>query len=658
MASPAGSLVVKVGADVSGLNRGARQTESTLTKLGGHARLIAGGLAALGAAAVAAGAAMVTGLVKSGLEAIDAQAKLAQTVGGTIDSVRALQIAAEGAGISTQEMTGNLQRMNRRLGEIVSSGAGPAAEWIKRLGLNAQELIDMPLDERVAAIADEISELGSTAEMASAAFAIFGDAGLRMVPMLQQGGDAIRAAAKEVDEFGLSLSEVDAAQVEAANDAMSRIGRVMESFRNQITVALAGPLKAFAEWFANATKEGSRFREVLSTAFTVIGRAAGFFIDILAGQVATWFQLRDTAFSVVESIANGLSWLGDRFREMINAMIRGINAVADFLPGIQGGIEEIQPGWIGRRFEDAMQFAENAVAMTMDRIRERLGGELPSESITRMFEEIQESSRRAAEEVVKARGAIMGFGVPGEGAGGGAAEAEEEEWRKRFERILSRFDTEQQALRDHQVLMSDLNRAWREGEFETEEEFRQIREQAEAEHMERLRRIRERGNRNLEDETADSWKDQLKTVSTIGDSMVSAAGSAGGKMFKVAKIAGAAQAFVATLTGQAEALKLGWPLGPIAAAKIGAQGFGLVAAIKTADFGGGGRGGAAAATADTTLPSGPQTGADTGRQELVQDVSVTLVGGNLFSAEQLEQLGEVLADNGGRIGAFKVLRAA
>src|SRR5690606_1952065 len=180
--------------------------------------------------------------------------------------------------------TGNLQRMNRRLGEIVSSGAGPAAEWIKRLGLNAQELIDMPLDDRVAAIADEISKLGSTAEMASAAFAIFGDAGLRMVPMLQQGGDAIRAAAREVDEFGLSLSEVDAAQVEAANDAMSRIGRVMESFRNQITVALAGPLKAFAEWFANATKEGSRFREVLSTAFTVIGRAAGFFIDILAGQ--------------------------------------------------------------------------------------------------------------------------------------------------------------------------------------------------------------------------------------------------------------------------------------------------------------------------------------------------------------------------------------
>src|SRR5690606_1268108 len=98
-------------------------------------------------------------------------------------------------------------------------------------------------------------------------------------------------------------------------------------------------------------------------------------------------------------------------------------------------------------------------------------------------------------------------------------------------------------------------------------------------------------------------------------------------------------------------------LGPIAAAKIGAQGFGLVAAIKAADFGGGGRGGAAAATADTTLPSGPQTGADTGRQELAQDVSVTLVGGTLFSAEQIAQLGEVLAGTGGGMGAFKVARA-
>src|SRR5690606_2083563 len=201
--------------------------------------------------------------------------------------------------------TGNLQRMNRRLGEIVSSGAGPAAEWIKRLGLNAQELIDMPLDDRVAAIADEISELGSTAEMASAAFAIFGDAGLRMVPMLQQGGDAIRAAAREVDEFGLSLSEVDAAQVEAANDAISRIGRAMASFRNQVTVALAGPLKAFADWFSEATKRGSAFREGMSTAFTVVGKAAAVVVDIIGIQIAFWQKMQDISFGVLQAIGRG-----------------------------------------------------------------------------------------------------------------------------------------------------------------------------------------------------------------------------------------------------------------------------------------------------------------------------------------------------------------
>lgn len=65
------------------------------------------------------------------------------------------------------------------------------------------------------------------------------------------------------------------------------------------------------------------------------------------------------------------------------------------------------------------------------------------------------------------------------------------------------------------------------------------------------------------------------------------------KMFEIGKVAAISQSLIATYQGASEALKLGWPLGPIAAASITASGLANVQAIKSQSFGGGGAGGAA-----------------------------------------------------------------
>src|SRR5690606_25023455 len=59
------------------------------------------------------------------------------------------------------------------------------------------------------------------------------------------------------------------------------------------------------------------------------------------------------------------------------------------------------------------------------------------------------------------------------------------------------------------------------------------------------------------------------------------------KMFEIGKIAAISQSLIATYQGMSEALKLGWPLGPAAAAAIGAAGFHNVAQIRAQSFGGG-----------------------------------------------------------------------
>ena len=59
----------------------------------------------------------------------------------------------------------------------------------------------------------------------------------------------------EVDEFGLSVDAVDAAKIEAANDAMERIGRSIEGVRNALAIALAPVLQEIADRFNAIVRE-------------------------------------------------------------------------------------------------------------------------------------------------------------------------------------------------------------------------------------------------------------------------------------------------------------------------------------------------------------------------------------------------------------------
>lgn len=79
------------------------------------------------------------------------------------------------------------------------------------------------------------------------------------------------------------------------------------------------------------------------------------------------------------------------------------------------------------------------------------------------------------------------------------------------------------------------------------------------------------------------------------------------KMFAIGKVAAISQSMIATWQGMSEALKLGWPLGLLAAAAIGAAGFANVANIKKTSFGstGGASGSVTAGISNASMPTQP-----------------------------------------------------
>ena len=654
-----GALAVRVSADTRPYQQGMRQTRRPAEDMRRQMNQVAVRAAAMTAAIAAAGAAIVANLVRRGMQAVDEQAKLARQLGATSEGLEGLTRAAKDSGISQEQMSTSVQMLNQRLGEAMR-GSGQAAASLERLGLEARDLAQMDVDERMAAIADAMHESGMSAQQMADELRQLGIRSREMVRLMMDGGDSIRSATREMREYGTAVNEVDAAQIEAANDSWSRISDVIRAVSNRLAVEFAPIIQAVAELVTDAAKDSQGWGDTIRWLIDMGVSGFGFLADavegvrrtvVVAGQAIATLALRikQSMFESADAVLSGPV-------DAINALIRTANRI----PGVDFGVVE-QPDLV-TGVREQIRMAELAVAEGRRAMSATLAEPMPSEGIKQWVDDVREASREAAEEAVRSREDLTAFLSDEDPEDEAAAEKAEEERQRMRERMEARLEEMRRGLLseaelerlNHEERMEFLEEAL-EKELLTQQQFDERSEMEEQAHWERMEEIRRRGLSDLERLQEASMRDQVMAFASAGNEMIAAAGRINDGLFKAAQIGGAAQAFVATLVGQAEALKLGWPAGPIAAAKIGAQGFGLVAAIRNASRSGSGGGSVGAGG----VPATPTTDAGTpGQQpqELVQDVSVTLVGGNLFGEDQLRQLGDTLADNGGRIGSFRVQR--
>lgn len=653
MANAISSLLVQIGADVTGLEIGGKKAAKSMDDLGAKARDLGNKMASLGAAATLAGAAIVAGLVKKGIDAIDSQAKLARSIGGTIDGLRGLQLASGEAGVSSEALKTNLEKLNARLGEA-QRGTGQAKKALDMLGLSAVDLSNMDADQRLATIADRVRELDLSSSQTADALRNLGIRGGEMVDMLRQGGDAIRAAREDVDALGLSVSAIDAAKVEMANDAMERIQLTIESVSNRLAVAFAPILKVLADRFNELARENKGFGDVAINVAEWIVIAFAKVADVVQGlRVAfkglhlllsgVWATLVTLAQAVVEVFAE----LGDIVTAPINLAIRGLNALG-------ASIEEI-PSIHSTAFAQGLyQFGEearNKVGMVRDELHELAMQEMPSDRIKRFVDEV----KTAADEAAKL--------VAGSQAGGGSFESEDEGANKEAERRKKELDAQREALEAKLQMIREFAMTEEEeeiyrheermirllegldAELITRQEYKDLEAALEEQHMQRLTDIRKKGMSAMEKFQALSWDKQAQVVLGSLTDMTAGVATENKKMFELNKAAGIANAVVNAYVGISKTLaEYPFPLSAIMAAVQAAAAFAQISAIKSASFGGGG--GAAPSLAGGT-PATPVTPVSGGNPQ--GGGGVLVVEGidekSLFSGRAVRELAERLQEH-------------
>jgi hypothetical protein len=226
-----------------GFGRLSREMEEANRRLATFARRAKVAVAAAASALVAAAGAMI----RSGLQVVDAQAKLAASLATTTESVQVLARAGDLAGVSMGEIEQATMQLTRRLAQA-AQGAGPAVEALQRLNLTAEELRRLPLDQRIAAIQDALARYVPEAQRAAVASKLFGDRAALVFSRIDTA--TLRQAAEDVRDFGVAVSDQDARQIERTNDALSRLGLIWRGLANQLAVAAAPALEAVANAMA------------------------------------------------------------------------------------------------------------------------------------------------------------------------------------------------------------------------------------------------------------------------------------------------------------------------------------------------------------------------------------------------------------------------
>ena len=351
-----GNLKVSIGADTNDLARGIGRAKALMGGLARSAKVV--GIAA-GASFAAASAGMIA-MTKGGLQAVDAQAKMARSIDGSIDGLRALQIAGADAGASVGDMNGAVQMMGKRLSEAAREGTGPAADALKMLGLDARTLMEMDVDARFGAIADRINEMGLSAQDAAGVMREFGVRSNEVSLALLQGSGAIRAAREEVQKFGLSMSDEMAAKVEMANDALSRVGFVFEGMRNQLAVGLAPALQVLAVQFQEASVAGGPLQSSITMLVSAFSDLAAAVLDPAFIEAATLFGT--TLVGAIAGAARIMVTLSDNAAIAGTAMIALGAAMAFFSGPIGLAIAAVAGGvfLLSTRLGDSKTAAELA----------------------------------------------------------------------------------------------------------------------------------------------------------------------------------------------------------------------------------------------------------------------------------------------------------
>lgn len=243
------------------LDKIGRQSEQMAGRLNRAFGAVKTGIAAIG---VSLSAGAFASFVKSGIDAADALDDMSQRTGVAVESLSALNYAAQFGDVTMEQLSAGLYRLARAASDA-AGGSKESAEAFTAIGVSVRDAQgnlrgteDLLLD-----LAEQFAGMEDSAGKTAIAMRLFGRSGAELIPFLNLGRGGIEKFRKEAERLGIIISGDTARSAAEFNDNVARLAASADRAKIALADKLLPALTEIAQRMADAAKEGGLLNGIL-----------------------------------------------------------------------------------------------------------------------------------------------------------------------------------------------------------------------------------------------------------------------------------------------------------------------------------------------------------------------------------------------------------
>jgi len=274
------NMSVSLTASIGKFKKGMKNADRILKRWGFNVRKMAGNMVKFGAA-IAAAIPVATALaLRRTLKTIDELAKISGKLGISTKALSSLRFAAGLAGVKITTLDMALQRLIRRVSEAAKN-TGEAQAAIKELGLNAADLVKLPVEKIMLRIAKAFEGVKLQADKVRLSFKLFDSEGVSLIQIVGRGEKTLKAMMDRAKALGVVVDKGLADKVERTSDSMFELTQLMKGSMIQATGAVANQITDLVNALIKVEQNSGSVSTVFVQGFQLMVSASKIFLAVI-----------------------------------------------------------------------------------------------------------------------------------------------------------------------------------------------------------------------------------------------------------------------------------------------------------------------------------------------------------------------------------------
>jgi hypothetical protein len=228
--------------------KGLSSAEARLQRFGVQIGLAGAAMASFAAAGLGTLGALATKFATFGDEIGDAMAK----TGVSPEWLQVFDVAADKADVSFNQIVASIGKMQRSISD------GKIQKGLDLIGMSVTELQGKKPEEQFLIIGDAIGKIKDPALRSAAAVAIFGKAGMGLLPLFEGGAQDLIDMFNTLSEGGM-LDEKDIAMASKLDDSLVMLRANIQGLFRMIGAAVAPAMTVLVDLMGRAVRAAAKF---------------------------------------------------------------------------------------------------------------------------------------------------------------------------------------------------------------------------------------------------------------------------------------------------------------------------------------------------------------------------------------------------------------